>query len=116
MVLSTDNEFHFEVLGKLTQALGVIDKAATAVTVGSLASPQAASPPPDNQQKTRLLSTPKGQLLTLQVALHAADVSNVRVKMCFLCTTLRLLALLFFSFVLVLVCRVASPPRSSTTT
>jgi hypothetical protein len=78
MVLSTDNEFHFEVLGKLTQSLGVIDKSATSVTVGSLASPTAASPPADNQQKQRLLSTPKGQLLTLQVALHAADVSNVR--------------------------------------
>ncbi len=48
------------------------------VCAGELGPPAGA----DNPQKARLLSTPKGQLLTLQVALHAADVSNVRARSC----------------------------------
>lgn len=74
MVLSTDNEFHFEILGKLSSSLGLVDKSGAAAATGGVAGGPPA--PSDNPQKARLLSTPKGQLLTLQVALHAADVSN----------------------------------------
>lgn len=66
MVLATDNEFHFEYLGKLAQALNV------------QSGPPGAKPTGADAKPATLVSTPQGQLLVMQIALHAADVNNVR--------------------------------------
>lgn len=73
MVLATDNELHFELLAKLTAAQNAVNAAAS-----NAASDDTSATP------MRVVSTAKGQLMVLQVALHAADVSNVRLFTSFL--------------------------------
>ena len=68
MVLATDNELHFELLAKLTAAQNAVNAAAP----NTACDDTSATP-------MRVVSTAKGQLMVLQVALHAADVSNVSV-------------------------------------
>ncbi|CAE7842829.1 dnc, partial [Symbiodinium sp. KB8] len=80
MILATDNEYHFHYLAKLKQALPSTSSSSSPVRARHHESKGAEADAESEEEQllrtSTLTSTPDGQLLTLQNALHAADVSN----------------------------------------